>query len=337
MSIQGFCPNCQKETEIALIQKEEEFNVRGELIRTPVQYDRCTACGADFERGNQGYDPLENVYQEYRKRKGLLQPQEMKTFRKSLNLTQKEMSRIWGIGVATLNRYENGALQSEAHDQMLRLLMVPANMEKLILDKSRHLPQEIRAKIGSPDDGKTGQESDACADLLDAALQRYGSYRPDIYSGFRSFEVNKFFQMIKFFCYGFAVVKTKLMKLCFYADFKHFKDYGISITGCRYAHATHGPVPHQFETWLAAMVEWNGNIQVEENIFGGYAGEDYSSRDADLSVFSVSEIKVLNQVKDYFKSFTACGIRDFSHREKGYTATENGARISYDYAQDLQI
>jgi hypothetical protein len=33
-----------------------------------------------------------------------------------------------GQGGATLSRYENGALQSEAHDQLLKLVMQPENL-----------------------------------------------------------------------------------------------------------------------------------------------------------------------------------------------------------------
>lgn len=51
----------------------------------------------------------------------MVQPEDIKKFRKELGLTQREWSEILGIGFATLNRDENGVLQSEGHDQIIRL------------------------------------------------------------------------------------------------------------------------------------------------------------------------------------------------------------------------
>ena len=333
MSILGYCPNCEKEGDIEVVRKEEEFNIRGELIPVMVEYYHCNECGEDFESGAQEYDPIEVAYREYRKRKGFVQPEEMRAFRKSLKLTQKEMSDVFGIGVATLNRYENGALQSDAHDQIIRLLMDPINLLRLANDNSKDFSEEIRDKIRN----RYKQENDDYNDLLDNAIVRYGSYKPDISSGYVRFDINKLFQMIKFFCNDIPVVKTKLTKLCFYADFKHFKEYGISITGAHYAHAPHGPVPDQFDTWLTAMAAWNNEIIVEEKIFGEYPGEEYYSPNVDLSGFSPSEILIINIVRDHFKSFSATKIREFSHQEKGYLATEDGECISYEYGKELMI
>ncbi len=44
-------------------------------------------------------------------------------FGRNLDYTQKEMSEILGIGIASLNRYENGALQTEAMDKTIRYYM----------------------------------------------------------------------------------------------------------------------------------------------------------------------------------------------------------------------
>jgi hypothetical protein len=156
-------------------------------------------------------------------------------------------------------------------------------------------------------------------------------------SGYIRFDVHKLFQVMKFFCYKDHVSKTKLNKLLFYADFKHYKDFGISISGVRYAHAYYGPVPDQFETWLVAISEWEKQIVSEERIFGEYVGEVYTSGEPDWSVFSTSELAVLAFVKHKFQNTSARQIQDFSHQEKAYQHTKDGEIISYQYAQDLQI
>lgn len=125
-----------------------------------------------------------------------------------------------------------------------------------------------------------------CGNLLEEAIEQFGSYSPNLLSGFIRFNANKLFQAIKFFCFIDQVSKTKLNKLLFYADFKHFKDNGVSISGARYAHAYYGPVPDQFNTWLAAISEWDKHIISEEQAFGDLVGEVYTSGEPDWTVLS---------------------------------------------------
>lgn len=329
----AFCPNCEKETEQRFIDKIEDIDVRGEMIPIHLEYYHCEECGEDFEIPRADYDPLDAAYREYRHRKGMAQPEEIKRFRKELGLTQKEWSEILGIGIATLNRYENGALQSEGHDQMMRLSMAPANLLQILENKPDILSKENRARIyqqlctNNPNSG----------DLLEEAIEQFGNYPPSILSGFIRLNVDKLFQMIKFFCYNDRVVKTKLMKLLFYGDFKHFKENGVSISGAHYAHATHGPVPDQFETWLVALSDWEKEITSEEQAFGDYFGEVFISNEPQWSIFSTSELVALALVKDKFVKYSAREIREFSRQEKGYQATKDGEPISYDYAKELKI
>ncbi len=329
----AFCPNCEKETEQKFIEKEENINIRGEMIPIHLEYYHCEACGEDIEVPHPNYDPLDAAYREYRRRKGMTQPEEIREFRKRLGLTQKELSDILGIGIATLNRYENGALQSEGHDQMLRMSMAPENLLQMLEDKPKLLSAEKRAKIYQ----QLRSSQQDSSELLEEAIRHYGSYPPSIMSGFIRMNTDKLFQAIKFFCFNDQVVKTKLMKLLFYGDFKHFKENGISITGARYAHATYGPVPDQFETWLAALTDWQKEITIEEQVFGDYVGEVVNCGEPHWSIFSASELASLAFVKDKFQKYSARDIRQFSHQEKGYQATKDGELISYDFARELKI
>jgi putative zinc finger/helix-turn-helix YgiT family protein len=329
----AFCPTCEKETELEFIEKTEEINIRGEFIPVKLKYYKCNECEEDFEIPSPDYDPLDLAYREYRSKKGMKQPEEIKKFRKELGLTQKEFSQILGIGIASLNRYENGALQSEAHDRIIHFYTEPSNLLKLLEDKPELLPDLTRNRVIQ----FLKDNSYNNGDLLEEAIERFGNYSPSIISGYIRFDVNKLFQSIKYFCYKDRVVKTKLMKLLFYADFKNFKENGISITGTRYAHAYHGPVPDQFETWIAALSEWEKQITIEEQTFGDFVGEVYISGEPDWSLFSPAELASLSSVKAKFQAFNAKQIREFSHNEKGYKATKNGEIISYQYAENLQI
>jgi len=142
--------------------------------------------------------------------------------------------------------------------------------------------------------------------------------------------------MIKFFAKD-GVLKSKLCKLIFYADFKCFKDYAISISGAKYAHAHHGPVPDNYEHYFATLIHDEKAIRVEEIDYGEYLGERFFSEvEPDLSIFTDSELEVLLFVKKFFQNFNATQIREYSHNEKGYNETKVGDIISFEYSNDLQ-
>jgi putative zinc finger/helix-turn-helix YgiT family protein len=328
----GFCPNCEKESPLEIVRKVEEFDVRGEIIPVEVEFYQCQECGEEFENSKSPIDPYETAYREYRSRKGMLQPEEIRDFRTSRGLTQKEFSDLLGIGIATLNRYENGALQSEAHDRVIRLAMDPRNFLYLISKSQGVLGDPKRKEIIS----QLTEETEVS--WLENTRIVFGNYNADIYSGYKKFEMGKFFEAIKYFCYQDRIFKTKLMKLLFYADFGHYKNYSVSITGARYARLPYGPVPDQFERWLAALVLDEESIRKEEDWNHDYPGEVYVSVTApDLSIFSPSELRVLAAVKEVFQNFTAKRISDISHNEVGYRKTETSQLISYDYASLLSF
>src|SRR4030043_399385 len=331
--MKGICPHCEKETNLELIRSEDEIKVRGELIKVEVEYYKCKSCGKEFDDPRSQDDPLDKAYREYRRRHGMLQPEEILESRKKFGLTQNEMSRLLGWGGATLSRYENAALQDETHEKALRLAMEPRNLLKLIEATPDVLPKEKRDRLIKE---LRAAEEETCS-LERVYEERFGKYEASELSGYRKLNLAKLFNAILYFCKG-GVFKTKLNKLLFYADFKHFKDYAVSITGARYAHIPFGPAPEKYSLYLATLLE-NGTIELEEHIFSDdVIGEEFiSSKKPDLLLFSDSELKILSTVKEYFKDFNVKRITDFSHDEKAYKETAQGDKISYEYANELKF
>ena len=326
------CPHCEKETNIKLVKTNEHFDVRGESIEVPVEYYQCDECSESFEN-TRGLDSLEMAYKEYRRRYGMLNPDDIKEWRKRYGLTQKELGQILGWGGATLSRYENGALHIDAHEKLLRLAMEPHNLKKLIEESPAVLSDEKRERLLK----EITAEEDEANSFEMIFEERFGRYSPDEFSGYNCFQLSKLFNAIIFFCRGGGALKTKLNKLLFYADFKHFKEYAVSITGVRYVHLDYGPAPDNYEFYTAELQRGN-ELAVNEVMFGNYSGYDYVSNvEPDLSIFSDTELKVLADVKDYFKVFTSTQIKDFSHKEQAYQNTNNGEMISYLYANELKI
>jgi len=192
--VKDICPNCEKETNVTVRHEKEVVEVRGEAIDVESEFYVCNECGEGFEN-TRDYDSLEVAYQEYRNRHHMLHSDEIKEWRKSYGLTQKELSQILGWGGATLSRYENGALQDDAHEKILRLAMEPHNLRKLLeetplalsADKNERLIKEL-----------TEAEEESCS--FERMFEEiFGNYEPDILSGYKKFDLAKLYIRFCFF------------------------------------------------------------------------------------------------------------------------------------------
>ena len=332
--MKGICPFCEKERILEFVRTTETVKVRGEIIEVEANYLKCMECGNSFDDPKSTHDPLNLAYREYRKRHKMTQPEEIRAFRKRYGLTQGEFSDILGWGIATLNRYENGALQDAAHEKTLRLAMEPKNFLRLIEETPGALSDEKKERLV-----RDLQAEEEEAFSLERLFEiQFGKYDPNEWSGYRRLELKKLFNAILFFCKGEGMLKTKLNKLLFYADFKHFKEYTVSITGTRYAHVPFGPAPDYFNHYFAVLIS-DKSLAVEEVMYSDEVeGEKFLALiQPDLSLFSDSELKILATVKEFFKDFNAGRITRFSHEEHGYKDTATGDIISYKYARQLQI
>jgi putative zinc finger/helix-turn-helix YgiT family protein len=333
--MRGICPNCEKTSELEAISTEEEIKVRGETVMVRVDYLKCNTCHETFDDPASLLDPLEKAYLEYRKRRGMLMPEEIRDFRERYGFTQGEMGKILGWGAVTLSRYENGALQVDAHEKSFRMAMEPHNLLHLLKEApDGAIAEEKKARIVRD---LKALEEEACT-LERIYADRFGRYEADEYSGYRRLELEKLFNAILYFCKG-KVLKTKLNKLLFYADFKHYKEYAVSITGLRYARLPFGPVPDRYEHYFAALIHEEKAIDVSEIIYpDGHSGEVFAAeREPNLTLFVNSELKILATVKEYFQDFNAKAISEFSHEEQGYRETPTGKLISYEYAEVLKL
>lgn len=331
--MKGFCPEGEHEVDLAVISSTEEFDVRGESILLDVSYLQCED-GHTFDDPKSNDDPVDRAFREYRDRHGLLQPEEIKKFRISTGLTQKELASILGFGAATLSRYENGALQSEAHDRLLRMAIEPANLMLLAKENQSRLSAEMFNRLTRRLQANAKEQLQSLSALFETAFAQYGQ---DEYSGETRFDIEKLLAAILFFCVRTDVFKTKLNKLLFYADFKHFKEFSASITGSRYAHLPYGPAPDHYDLILAMLHE-NRRVSLEEQDYGEYVGEIVRPLETpDISYFSTAELKTLTEIKARFEGYTSRQISELSHKEKGFGETQDGDLISYHFADALSI
>jgi putative zinc finger/helix-turn-helix YgiT family protein len=341
MNKQLSCPVCDGTDKLKKIKGIQKIPVRGDIISVEAEYYKCAGCGEKFLVPALQNDPFEKAYRLYRQKNRMLQPEEIRDFRRRYNITQGELANLLGLGGATISRYETGKIQDESHDTLLRLALDPENLYKLVSGSSGIFTDEKKRKILAAIRESAEQGNNMLEQFV---IMNFQDYAADEYSGFKKFDRDKFRNAFLYFCAGAGEFKTKLNKLLFYSDFQHFKEYTNSITGAQYAHIPFGPAPNNFDLYYSVLIH-RGVIGVEEVEYRnsksakyGFTGERYMAKERpDLNVFSASELRVLALIKENFKDFSASEISDLSHKERAYLDTIDGKVISYTYARYLKL
>jgi len=141
-----FCFNCDYEEELQPKREPVTITVRGEPISATKEFYQCPNCGHAFT-SSLGHDALDEAYREYRRRHGMLQPEEIRNWRTQYGLTQSELSALLGWIEPSLSKYENGALQEETQDTLLKFAMEPINLLQLIKRKPEAVALDKRARL----------------------------------------------------------------------------------------------------------------------------------------------------------------------------------------------
>ncbi len=335
----AFCPNCEEYTEATPGVEKEVYNVRGEPIEVEAEIVTCQKCGTkifDEERDSRN---LEKAYSHYRKKHNLLLPDEIRTIREKYSLSQRALSRLLGWGEITIHRYENGAIQDNVHNNFLRLIEDPQNMQKFFAANGNKLPSYTAARLKKRITSFLQEDKEQAFQI---SLERLVSHQHmDLTSGFKEYDLEKLKNVILYLVKRLdGVLKTKLNKLLWYCDFLHFKETSVSITGSQYVRLQYGPVPNNYD-FITDMMHNEGLLDKMEVIFNasaGIVGEEFTAlAEPQENMFSEKELQVMNFVTDKLRNYTSKRIMDKSHRETAYKKCENGDIISYEYAKELSL
>lgn len=118
------CPECGSAVESS--RKVLQVPFRGQDVEVPdVVHGECTGCGEVYL----GIDEMERLQKaaasQVRESQGLLQPDEIRSLRASLGLSQTGLEGLLGVGAKTVVRWEKGTVfQSATADRLMRLLRV---------------------------------------------------------------------------------------------------------------------------------------------------------------------------------------------------------------------
>lgn len=133
------CPLCGT-VEISTILHQDSFKYGSGDSAVTLQVNlpvrRCASCDIEFID-----DEGERIrHDAVCRHLGVLTPDEIRGIRKTHGMTRAAFAQVTGIGVATLNRWENGTVvQSLANDRYLRILSTPGTINTLkTLLRPRH-------------------------------------------------------------------------------------------------------------------------------------------------------------------------------------------------------
>lgn len=332
MGVERICQH----THTRVVKKEEEYDFKGEKITVISSIRECCDCGAVLNDPELTDETLRTVYDNYKKRHGMLSTEEIINTRQKYGLSQRAFAKLLGCTQATIVRYERGNVQDLSNDRAIRMMQRPEYVRHLLNEGKVDLTAKERSRLEErlsmlEGDSQMAQPMPSRETLL---LSSFKDDKPNEYNGFVALDLQKVGGMVRFFAkHQVNLYKTKLMKLLWYADMMFCQEYSRGISGMRYVHQHYGPIPVKHETILALLVEL-GYITTQEDEYGEtiqVAGGDTGA------VFSDAEKAILQAVSDKFTGYTAKNISDHSHREAGYRETSQGEEISYKYALEMAL
>ncbi|OGZ43269.1 MAG: hypothetical protein A3J55_02670 [Candidatus Ryanbacteria bacterium RIFCSPHIGHO2_02_FULL_45_17b] len=136
--------------------------------------------------------------------------------------------------------------------------------------------------------------------------------------------------------------KVKLMKLFYFVDFTHVKNYASPITFDNYVRLEHGPIPSTILNLVDAVEDDTDNAILADSFSiktrdGSNQKRVVPTREftsKDEKYFTPSELKVLKSVCDRFAGKTGKFIEDKSHEEAAWSKTKELESIPYTLATE---
>lgn len=329
-----FCPHCEKNQKVVKVTKRETLPVMGEPVVYDAEVYRCTICKCEFATTEMEEENFQKAYNLYRDKHHLLRTEKIKEIRHKYGLSQKEFSRFLGWGEITIHRYESGSLQDTVHNETLVLVENPHNALKILELNRNSLTSNLIQRIESRIRELLAEEKNAL--LLPLIEKKYAGV--SLETGYKVFDIEKIENLIIYIalkCGG--VLKTKLNKLLWYMDFKHFKEHTVGITGAKYLHLPLGPVPMDYEL-LTLKLQDEDRLEAQEIMKGEYTGENYIAKEeADISLFNKKELETIDLVIKKLAHLGSGKIKDMSHKEDAYKMTAHKQVIPYSFAKNLSL
>jgi len=123
--------------------------------------------------------------------------------------------------------------------------------------------------------------------------------------------------------------ETAIYKLLYFIDFDFYEKYGKFLIGATYQKNHYGPTPVQFKKVIEDMIE-EGDVELIKSKYFQYDQKKYlPRREPHLELFTVPEIKHIDEVLDRLSNKSAKELSDYSHEDVPWMATKDQDIIDY--------
>lgn len=332
-TVKTFCVECAREVEATIEKVRETVDVRGYPITDDFEYARCPECSSRVPEPVLVDRNFAKMYGAYRAARDIPQPDEIVALRQRYGFSQRVFAAILGIGIASVQRYEGGALPSESHAELLRQARDPQMLRERLRSSAPRLSERDRERALRTVEQQATSSIDYAVVRLDLLDSLPRAVAPE--TGMRAFDADRLREVVIYLAAHVGnLFVTKLNKVLFYLDFSAYRDEGIGFTGLRYARADYGPVPDHYDLIMAALVD-EATLSYREQ---GDGRVIVAHRGADLSAFAPQEVARLESVAAFANSFASCSeLSAYSHEETAWQETPSGELIDYNLAHDVRM
>jgi DNA-binding XRE family transcriptional regulator len=125
------------------------------------------------------------------------------------------------------------------------------------------------------------------------------------------------------------ILKTKLAKMLYLADFAWFYNHLESMSGMQYRRIKYGPVPDLYFRAIDELEE-DGKITIDRKGEMLLISENSTSEKQSLNLLSKDEISLIDKISDKWKNKKTNEIVDFTHNQLPYKICQPDEIIPYE-------
>lgn len=319
--------------EMKRIFETRTWKFRGEEYRYIHTAWLCEDTGEQFTDDESDTAAFVQVTNQYREKYGIPYTDEIVAIRKRYGISAQKMSLILGIGINQYRLYEQGEVPSVSNGRMIRSISNPKVMLD-ILESSRHeLSASEYQKFAEKIKGEMAEGEQRR--ITQYETKRVYCAERGAANGYAPLSLERLKNAILYLLeHGNEVWCTKMNKLLFYTDFLAYRESGMAISGLSYKAIDYGPVPERWDVVYSEFPE----IRQELRSVGDFVGSVLmADSQADTSLFSETELKVMEKVCGQFHELSSRELSNLSHEETAWiNHHEKHDRIPFAEAFELK-
>lgn len=309
-----FCNKCNTFVDYSVQYEDVIQNVKDDTFTLNLGVPYCLPGHHEVYVEEIDLKNQQMVFNAYREKHHLVSINEIISIRKTIGLSQRDFSRLLGLGEISITRYELGSLPSLS---ISTLILSSRNIENLkeMYEKNKKMMSDNGIK------------------KIEIYLSKQANL---IFSGNIPFNVSKLYELtylitLEAFRQNDIMFPTKMNRLIFYVDFIGYKLFNKSVTGSTYYRTPYGP----------ALMSSDFHYDMNNLII---MKSDYERRwmlpkdkKCELSKLNTEEKKLTLSIYSFFAKLSTKNLFEYSDKELTLIGTELGKPISYEYAEKLEL